>query len=520
MRASSTDLPGIQTAGGALAGQTFTRLIPDAEPPLNSQSASQAGGVDLDAPAPPDALDQIENVDPQNDPQHDPQHGPLSDVKTHASPVGTSLSVESAPLMLLASSEGGPQVTNWDPSNLGRISAPQAALPNTRIENALPPGTIETNAILNPLANPVTVLPVTVEVPRTPPPAALPPARASNSPASGTSASPKESTLPTLSTDVSPTPFAVFFSERGSATESAASLLPKMILPLGNAALHDGSISSPGSIANLQNGAANSTVAPNLSVQPGKAAPANQSDNLAGSPLRRDANSNSLNTSLATAGSTNVSTNAANSLSSPQAPPLVATAQPVNAPALSLTFSPPLSPSSAPSDLSPRPDPASAEAALANPLPATAQFPPTTLPGPVQVAQIVTRVGQAEMRIGMNTSAFGNVEVRTTVHSIDVGLIIGSEKGDLRGLLTNEMPALTNSLQQQNLRLNSVNFTQAGSFSNNMSGGGDSQQRSFVPQPSTGSLKSVPPGAALTGAAVTRANTEYAWAEGNLSILA
>jgi len=84
----------------------------------------------------------------------------------------------------------------------------------------------------------------------------------------------------------------------------------------------------------------------------------------------------------------------------------------------------------------------------------------------------------------MNTSAFGGVEVRTVVHASDVGLIIGSEKGDLRGLLGNEMPAITNSLQQQNLRLNSVNFTQGSAFSNNSSGGGASQQqRSFVPAP-------------------------------------
>jgi hypothetical protein len=43
------------------------------------------------------------------------------------------------------------------------------------------------------------------------------------------------------------------------------------------------------------------------------------------------------------------------------------------------------------------------------------------------------------------------------------------------------MPAITNTLQQQNLRLNSVNFMQGFAFSNNASGGGDSQQRSFVP---------------------------------------
>jgi len=97
---------------------------------------------------------------------------------------------------------------------------------------------------------------------------------------------------------------------------------------------------------------------------------------------------------------------------------------------------------------------------------------------------MVSRVGQSEMRIGMNTSAFGTVDVRTVVHASDVGLVIGSEKGDLRGLMSNEMPGITNSLQQQNLRLNSVSFMQgfASLGNGNGSGGGDSQQRFFVPQ--------------------------------------
>jgi hypothetical protein len=103
--------------------------------------------------------------------------------------------------------------------------------------------------------------------------------------------------------------------------------------------------------------------------------------------------------------------------------------------------------------------------------------------GPVQMAQLVSQAGQSAMRIGMNTSAFGSVEVRTVVHASDVGLVIGSEKGDLRTLLGNEMPAITSSLQQQNLRLNSVSYMQGFAFSNDFSGGGGSQQRSFMPNP-------------------------------------
>jgi hypothetical protein len=103
------------------------------------------------------------------------------------------------------------------------------------------------------------------------------------------------------------------------------------------------------------------------------------------------------------------------------------------------------------------------------------------------MAQMIDRVGQAEMRVGMNTSAFGNVEVRTVVHASDVGLTIGSEKGDLRGLLANDMTAISNSLQQQNLRLNNVSFMQGYASANPGGGGGDSQpQRSWVPAAASG----------------------------------
>ena len=98
-------------------------------------------------------------------------------------------------------------------------------------------------------------------------------------------------------------------------------------------------------------------------------------------------------------------------------------------------------------------------------------------PGPVQMAQMVTKAAQSEMRIGMNTSAFGSVEVHTTVHANEVGVVIGSEKGDLHALLANEIPGIANSLQQQNLRLSQVNFQQGAAFSGNMFSGGGSQPR-------------------------------------------
>ncbi len=97
------------------------------------------------------------------------------------------------------------------------------------------------------------------------------------------------------------------------------------------------------------------------------------------------------------------------------------------------------------------------------------------------MAQMVSKAAQSEMHIGLNTSAFGNVEVHTIVRANEVGVLIGSEKGDLRSMLANDIPGIANTLQQQNLRLNQVNFHQPGfAFSNQMSSGGDSQSRYFA----------------------------------------
>jgi len=110
----------------------------------------------------------------------------------------------------------------------------------------------------------------------------------------------------------------------------------------------------------------------------------------------------------------------------------------------------------------------------------TTESPANPAASPVQMAQIVSKTAQSEMRIEMNTTAFGGVEVRTTVHANDVGVVIGSERGDLRSLLSTELPGIAQSLQQQNLRLNQVNFHQSFAFSNNLSSGTNSQPRSFA----------------------------------------
>jgi flagellar hook-length control protein FliK len=102
------------------------------------------------------------------------------------------------------------------------------------------------------------------------------------------------------------------------------------------------------------------------------------------------------------------------------------------------------------------------------------------------VAQIVSKAAQSEMRIGLNTSAFGSVEVRTLVHANDVGIQIGSEKGDLRSLLSNDLPVIASSLQRQDIHLTQVSFHQQGfAFSSDASSGGNPQPRWFASIPNS-----------------------------------
>jgi flagellar hook-length control protein FliK len=283
----------------------------------------------------------------------------------------------------------------------------------------------------------------------------------------GSGASPAGTNSSAGSAGGSQTPFSVFFSGSGPGAEAAAAALPKMILP-GTAPVPGNSHAVAGGPAgaSAQSGgtpasSAPSNSTPSTSAQTSKDAPAAVAG---GSPAIAPP---AHHTGDASAASVQlVAAQAAAPASSAAAPNSTATVLALGAP----------------------PAPAADSALAANALPAAVPLrTPSAVPeqspvvaGPVQMAQLMARAGQAEMRIGMNTSAFGSVEVRTVVHANDVGLVIGSEKGDLRTLLANDIPVITNSLQQQNLRLNSVNFMQGFAFSNNASGGGDGQPRPYV----------------------------------------
>lgn len=129
----------------------------------------------------------------------------------------------------------------------------------------------------------------------------------------------------------------------------------------------------------------------------------------------------------------------------------------------------------------------SAASPAAEPHSTTASL-PTTLPlvGPVEAARMVAGVSQSEMHIGLRTQAFGGVELHTVVRDSEVGLTVGSERGDLRTLLATEVSSLQSAFRQQDLRFDNIHFLETGPGTTaGFSGGADSQSRSSGQQHSS-----------------------------------
>jgi hypothetical protein len=113
---------------------------------------------------------------------------------------------------------------------------------------------------------------------------------------------------------------------------------------------------------------------------------------------------------------------------------------------------------------------------------------PTPLPtaGVVETARLVAGASQSEMHIGLRTQAFGSVEVHTVVRDSQVGLTVGSERGDLRALLATEFSGLQTAFRQQDLRFDNIRFLEtSASTTAGFSGGADSQARSSSHQHSS-----------------------------------
>ena len=62
-------------------------------------------------------------------------------------------------------------------------------------------------------------------------------------------------------------------------------------------------------------------------------------------------------------------------------------------------------------------------------------------------------MGHSELRVGMNTSAYGNVEIRTAVAENRVVASVVAAHAELRAAMAAEMPSLQHAMEQHQLRL-------------------------------------------------------------------
>jgi len=98
------------------------------------------------------------------------------------------------------------------------------------------------------------------------------------------------------------------------------------------------------------------------------------------------------------------------------------------------------------------------------------------LPAPeVNVARFLARSDHSEMHLDVRTSVFGDVQLHTVIRDTQVGVTVGSEKGDLSTYLNAELPGMQKNLQAQSLRFDGIQF-----LGNGIGGGnpGESNSRS------------------------------------------
>lgn len=123
-------------------------------------------------------------------------------------------------------------------------------------------------------------------------------------------------------------------------------------------------------------------------------------------------------------------------------------------------------------------------------------------------ARMLDASSQSEMHIDLRSPAFGNVEVHTTVHESQIGLTVGSERGDLHTFLTAEVPGLQSAFRQQDMHFDQIRFLGQGGTAAGFSAGSDTQsgfQRQGRPPQWTGNHETVPPNSHDPEAAVSSA---------------
>jgi len=112
------------------------------------------------------------------------------------------------------------------------------------------------------------------------------------------------------------------------------------------------------------------------------------------------------------------------------------------------------------SDASPKLD-ASSQAPVDNRATNQAALPTQQSAGLFHSVQLVEKVAQSELYLGIRTGEFGNIEIRTSFDHQQVRAEISSERGDLGRTLSTELPGLEQRMREQDVPLSAVVVRQA-----------------------------------------------------------
>jgi len=116
--------------------------------------------------------------------------------------------------------------------------------------------------------------------------------------------------------------------------------------------------------------------------------------------------------------------------------------------------------------------------ANAQALPQPSSFAEAPISPALQSARVLERMGQAELRVGVNTAGFGNVEIRALVADSHVAASIATGHSELRAAMMAEMPSLQQAMEQRHLRLERFDLNPQTGGQKQGSGSAEQQPRS------------------------------------------
>jgi hypothetical protein len=102
-------------------------------------------------------------------------------------------------------------------------------------------------------------------------------------------------------------------------------------------------------------------------------------------------------------------------------------------------------------------------------------------PGVTSGAHPASDSGPLQMQVGIHTSAFGNVEIRTVIERSQVGISIHGER-DVARWFSSEVGGLETGLNNQHLNLTAVNFSNTRSSIQTATGFQQGQPGQHLPQ--------------------------------------